>query len=412
MPLDKSPMFAQKSFRADVLANFGATAREAEELLAYNQNVFNRNTLTHSLTFPLAPEAHVTAWEEYTVAAKIVGAFEALKQRLVQFRFPIQEGISQTEAYCTATRRGVSVDGMAEATGLVLTLPEKLQLIIHQSLAGPIPVLLAGNREDFVTLVQALTMRHEPKLVPASMGACMVSGFNNWDRIRSLRQQWDARNSGNCSDSWASEFGRLIPQKELYQDKFIILSNGPYSDVSARDMGLKEPEWQHLSLTIRLEHECTHYFTRRLFGSMRNNMLDELIADYRGIVAATGYYRADWFLRFLGLESFPNYREGGRLQNYRGQPPLSDGAFKILQALAIAAADNLERFDAEYTSKLTDTNIQPLMLMGLTYLTVEELASLEATFRIQQILDKLQTTLCVSRHQLLFSAVRFSSNPH
>jgi hypothetical protein len=160
-------------------------------------------------------------------------------------------------------------------------------------------------------------------------------------------------------------------------------------------MGLKEPQWQRLSLTIRLEHECTHYFTRRLFDSMRNNMLDELIADYRGIVAATGYYRADWFLRFLGLESFPNYREGGMLQNYRGQPPLSDGAFKILQALAIAAAENLERFDAEYADKLRDSNIQPLMLMSLAYLTLEELASLEAKVRIQQTLDELQTTLCV-----------------
>jgi hypothetical protein len=389
-------MLAQQSFRADVLANFGASASEVEELLAYNQNVFNRNRLTHPVTFPLAPEVHVTAWEEYAVAARVVGAFEALLSRLVQFRFPIQEGISQTDAYRAATRKGMSVDGMAEATGLVLTLPEKLQLIIHQSLAGPIPVLIAGNREDFVTLVQALTMRNEPKPVPASMGACIVSGFNNWDRIHSLRQQWSARNSGNCSESsWAAEFQRTIPQKELYQDRFIILSDGPYSDVSARDMGLKEPQWQRLSLTIRLEHECTHYFTRRLFDSMRNNMLDELIADYRGIVAATGYYRADWFLRFLGLESFPNYREGGRLQNYRGQPPLSDGAFKILQALAIAAAENLERFDAEYADKLRDSNIQPLMLMGLAYLTLEELASLEAKVRIQQTLDELQTTLCV-----------------
>jgi len=278
---------------------------------------------------------------------------------------------------------------MAEATGLVLQQPEKLQLIIHQSMAGPIPVLLTGNRKDFVTLVQALTMRNEPKLVPASMGACIVSGFNNWDRIRSLRQQWDARNSGNCSESsWATEFQRLIPQKELYQDRFIILSNGPYSNVSASDMGLKEPEWQRLSLTIRLEHECTHYFTRRLFDSMRNNMLDELIADYRGIVAATGYYRADWFLRFLGLESFPHYRQGGRLQNYRGQPPLSDGAFRILQALVKAAAENLERFDAEHTDKLRDSNIQPLMLTSLTYLTLEELASQEAKCRIQQNLDQ------------------------
>lgn len=124
-------------------------------------------------------------------------------------------------------------------------------------------------------------------------------------------------------------------------------------------------------------------------------MLDELIADYRGIVGATGYYRADWFLRFLGLESFPYYREGGRLQNYRGQPPLSDRAFKILQALVKAAAENLERFDAEHTDKLKDSNIQPLMLTSLTYLTLEELASLEAKFRIQKTLNELHTTLCV-----------------
>ncbi len=381
------------SFRTDVLAYFGATAAQAEELLVYNQNVFHHNALNHPVKFPLTPETHVAAWEEYAVAA-IAGAFEVLKQRLVQFRFPILEGISQTEAYRAATRKGVRVDSMAEATGLVLQQPEKLQLILHQSLAGTIPVLLAGNREDFVSLVQALTKRNEPQPVPASMGACIVSGFNNWDRICQYRQQWSAENFANCCEtSWAAEFQRIVPQKQLYQDTFIILSDGPYSNVSASDMGLEESQWQHLSLTIRLEHECTHYFTRRLFKSMRNNILDELIADYRGIVAATGYYRADWFLRFLGLESFPNYREGGRLQNYRGQPPLSDGAFQILQALVKATAENLQRFHAEYVGDLTNTNIQPLMLMGLTYLTLEELASREAKSRIQQTLEVLQTTL-------------------
>jgi len=177
-------MLAQQSFRADVLANFKASSSEVEELLAYNQNVFNRSRLTHPVTFPLAPEVHVSAWEEYAVAARIVGAFEALLSRLVQFRFSIQEGISQTDAYCAATRKGVSVDGMAEATGLVLKQPKKLQLIIHQSLAGLIPVLLAGNREDFVTLVQALTMRNEPKPVPASMGACIGRSL--------LRKIWSA----------------------------------------------------------------------------------------------------------------------------------------------------------------------------------------------------------------------------
>ncbi|WYL97363.1 MAG: hypothetical protein HEQ35_29390 [Gloeotrichia echinulata IR180] len=392
----------QKSFRTGVLAYFQATAEQAEELLEYNQNVFAHNTFTHPIQFPLTSEPHVAVWEEYGVLARVVGAFEVLQQRLVQFKFPILAGISETEAYRSATRRGVSADGIVEATGLVLQEPEKLQLILHQSLAGTIPVLLPGNREDFVSLVQALTMRNEPQPIPNSMGACIVSGFNNWDRIRQYRQQWQAENSVNGSASnWAAEFQSIIPQKHLYQDKFIILSNGSYSNVSATDMGLEEREWERLSLTIRLEHECTHYFTRRLFNSMRNNIFDELIADYRGIIAAIGYYRADWFLRFLGLESFPTYREGGRLQNYRGKPPISDGAFEILQALVKAAAENLQRFDAELRSYflretsqpklgVRDANIQPLMLICLTYLTLEELASPEAQSRLQEVLDIYQ----------------------
>ncbi|MEH1910893.1 DUF7005 family protein [Nostoc sp.] len=386
-------MIDQESFRTDVLTYFGATAAQKEELLIYNQNVFKRNSSINSVKFPLNPEPHIATWEEYAIAAKVIGAFEVLKKRLVQLRFPIQEGISQTQAYRTATRKGVLVDGMAEATGLILQQPQQLQLILHQSLAGTIPVLLVRNREDFVSLVQALTQRNEPQPIPASMGACIVSGFNNWDRIRQYRRQWETLNSGNCSETnWTAEFQRLIPQKQLYQDTFIILSDGFYSNVYPSNLGLEESQWQRLSLTIRLEHECTHYFTRRLFGSMRNNILDELIADYRGIVAAIGYYPADWFLYFLGLESFPNYREGGRLQNYRGQPPLSDGAFEILQALVKAAAENLQRFHTEFTSEAVINN-QAQILVALSYLRLEELAAPEATSHIQKTLNNLPTTL-------------------
>ncbi len=387
-------MSNQQQLRANVLTSYGATAREAEELLAYNQNTFDHSFSTLPAKFPLPPEPHVAAWEEYATLAQEVGVFQALSSKLVQLQFPILQGISQTEAYRFATRKGIPVNGMIEATGLILQQPEQLQLILHQSLAGAIPVLLTRNREDFVSLVQALTMRNEPLPVPASMGACMVTGFNNWDRVRQYRQQWEVKNFGNCSESsWLEEFGRLIPQKQLYQDRLIILSDGFYSNVSASDIGLTEPEWWCISMTIRLEHECTHYFTHRLFGSMRNNLLDELIADYRGIVAAIGHYRADWFLRFLGLESFPDYREGGRLQNYRGQPPLSEGAFKILQALVKSAAENLERFDAEHGGELKTLNSQPIMLIALTYLTLEELADSEAHSYIQKILDQWLTTL-------------------
>ncbi|ODH02079.1 hypothetical protein A4S05_02750 [Nostoc sp. KVJ20] len=379
----------QQQFRAGILASYGATTSEIDELLAYNHNVFNHYHFNHSITFPLPPEAHLAVWEEYTATAKVVGAYTVLKQHLVQFQFPILKGISETQAYRNATRKGASVDDMVEVTGLVLQQPEQLQLRIHQSLAGNIPILLPGNREDFVSLVQALTMRNEPKLVPPSMGACMVSGFNNWDRIHRYRQQWEFQNPQNCSASnWKLELQRLTPQKELYQDKFIILSNSPYSNVAAKEIGLEESLWQRLSLTIRLEHECTHYFTHRLFNSMRNNAFDELLADYRGIVAAIGYYRADWFLHFIGLESFPDYREGGRLQNYRGKPPLSDGAFNILQALLKAAALNLQRFHTEWSNDLKTCDRQIKFLVALSYLTLEELAEPGCNLLIQKAFEK------------------------
>ena len=111
---------------------------------------------------------------------------------------------------------------------------------------------------------------------------------------------------------------------------------------------------------------------------MRNNIIDELIADYEGIIAACGRYRSDWFLRFVGLENFPDYREGGRLQNYRGDPPLSDGAFKILQVLVMKAAENIEYFDTRHREKFQTLQARAIFLMALTFLTLEELASKDA----------------------------------
>jgi hypothetical protein len=90
---------------------------------------------------------------------------------------------------------------------------------------------------------------------------------------------------------------------------------------------------------------------------MRNRLLDELLADYAGIVGAAGRFRADWLLRFLGLEEFPRFRAGGRLEVYRGDPPLSEGAFRVLGAVAHAAARELERFDRE---ELGDAPRSPL----------------------------------------------------
>jgi hypothetical protein len=200
----------------------------------------------------------------------------------------------------------------------------------------------------------------------------MVSGYNNWSRVGELRRRWEALDpAARETATWGEELQRT--PRELYQDRFILLSDGPYSAVPAAELGLDETEWREMSLVIRREHECAHYLTRRLFGSMRNNLLDELIADYAGLVAATGGFRADWFLRFVGLEEFPRYRPGGRLDLYRGKPPLSDGAFRVLQSLVKSAAWNLERFRGPREMALTIAALASLRLEDLASEGAEEL---------------------------------------
>lgn len=357
------------------------TSEEITELSTYNQNIFNHTDLPPLGSFPLESERHISAWKRYHSQVPILGTFAALRSALVQLQFPIKAGISETENYRLATRKGYPIDSMLEATGLELEKPESLQLVIHATLAGEIPVLIAGCRADFISLVQALIKRNEPVTIPNSMGAVIVAGFNNWERIRHYRQEWELQQEQPATEAdWKAEFQRLISQKYLYQDCFIILSQGNYSAIAATELGVNEAEWLRLSQIIRLEHECCHYFTRRVFGSMRNNMLDELIADYQGIIAANnGRYRADWFLRFVGLERFPNYCQGGRLENYRGNPALSDGAFRILQVFVKQAAENLENFNMIHIEELKTIENQARLIMVLTSCTLEELAVQKGT---------------------------------
>ncbi|HVS35676.1 MAG TPA: hypothetical protein VMS17_08840 [Gemmataceae bacterium] len=349
-------------FRAGILQAFGASGPVIEELLAFG--AVARRPPHEAPSLPLPAEAHVEVWREYAAQAAKTGAWNALRPRLPQLQFPVRAGISGAPDYLAATRRGEPPTG----EGLAPRAPDALRLAIHDSLAGPVPVLSTADRGDFVLMVQALSCRNEPAPVPDSMGACLIAGFNNWDRIHRLQARCDPA-------AWPEEFQRIVPHKSLYQDRFLILFEGPYSSVSAADMGLPWHEWLRLSRVIRLAHECTHYLSLRLFGSTLAHPLDELIADYAGIAAACGRYRADWALRFLGLEDSASYRPGARLENYRGQPPLSDAAFGVLQRLLLAAAENLERFDSVHFSgpRLADdrATAAPLLFQA----TLEELAS-------------------------------------
>lgn len=376
------------ALRRETLRAHGAEGALQDELLAYNENRFDAARAAE-LELPLADEPHLEAWTQYAADAQSLGVVPALRRRFVQMLFPVQEGISQSDLYRAATRKGLRPD--APGPGPELRDPAGVELVLNPTVAGRIPLLVVRDRADFETLVRVFSGRNEPIPVPPSMGACIVTGLNNWDRVRAQREAFEAR-TGHPGDeaAWIQEFqANLVPNKPLYQDRFIILSRGPYSAVPAAAVGRPEDEWLRTSLDIRREHECTHYFTCRVFGSMRNNLLDEIIADFAGLVRVFGGYDGDLALRFFGLEDHPRYRAGGRLESYLGDPPLSPPAVAVLRSLVHQAVRNIENF-ADGHEVIEDRDAAGRMVVALTAMTLEELASTEMAARLDAALAPMQ----------------------
>ena len=100
-----------------------------------------------------------------------------------------------------------------------------------------------------------------------------------------------------------------------------MISEGPYSNVSADETPYDEAEWLRVSREVRLHHECAHVVCRRLMPEDVLPVWDEVTADVTGLLCATGRYDAALAGRFLGVtaEGFA----GGRLSEYLDEAQLS-----------------------------------------------------------------------------------------
>lgn len=379
----------KEAFYRDVFLTLGAEEELLEELLAYNANHFAVSADFLKQKHVVSDELFVAAWKEYEMLAKERGAFSVIQTELFQLLFPVRNGISRTQMYQDVVVRG-NIPGSPIEPGLVLHRPELLQLVIQPTLAGCIPLLVTSCREDFVLLTQALAFNNEPYPIPESMGACTVSGYKNWGKISGSLRKREVQPDGSVAGDWLMDlgtFGGFNPADNA-KDCFVILSYGPYSNIRSEDLGLSAEEWRQKSFIIRREHECAHYFTRRFFRSMRNHMLDELVADYIGITAAAGQYRADWFLRFMGLENFPELRPTGRIHIYRGNPPLTDAAFNILAFAITRIAAHLECFDRLRGHMHRHDSGRLRLITGLCRLTLAELASSQWEFLLERAIGR------------------------
>ncbi|HEX8017595.1 MAG TPA: hypothetical protein VF465_20380 [Flavobacterium sp.] len=307
-------------------------------------------------------------WHDHSKNNDGNAIFDILKKCYPQLNFPIETGIEKSELYKDFVLRGKKNFTNLKAC-MELNDSKSIKFEVSKNLAGKIPLLTISNEKDFVRLIQSLLYKNNPVEIPHSMGAVLINGINNWERINILKNRWLAKNpSGN----WNQEFSNVILNKSLYKDKLIILSTKPYSNVPANQLGLNDDIWISHSISIRKEHEFTHLYTLKRYGLASNNLHDELIADYIGIIKTIGYFDKGWMLNFMGLEEYPKYRRGARLENYIKENRLSQEDFKQLITIIKNAIETIAIFDKKMgkliSAKDQRCRIEALCETGLTIL--------------------------------------------
>jgi hypothetical protein len=341
----------------------------SDELNMYFQNKFSSKETRKPSSF--MDELYVKSWEGYCVESLKNGAFQILKKCFPQLYFPVENGIDKTQVYVDAVLKG-KIEHKNVENNLKFNNSAGIEISIHESIAGKVPVLKVPDSQDFIQIVQCLLHKNNPTFVPSSMGALLVNGINNWDRLNTLKNNWL---NNNPIGNWSEEFSKnVLPNSTLFKDKIVILSTKPYSNVAASCLGLSEDMWKAYSYSIRLEHECTHLYTLKKYGSATNNLHDELVADYIGIIKTIGNYNKEWMLTFMGLEKYPTYRKGARLENYLGNTGLSDENFEKLTFIIKNAIDNIASFD-EQLGKINSDKDQICRMDALCKNSVLDIAS-------------------------------------
>ncbi len=193
--------------------------------------------------------------------------------------------------------------------------------------AGTAQVITLHNRHDFEVFVRCMmAAKSGPRdIIPPTMGASTIVAFN-WPKINAHKAAFfeEQQAAGVTFPDWSAEFRRFTAVKANYQDLLIVLSRGPYSNVTAAQVSecmtagghsaVSEDEWTEMSGEIRKYHELTHFVCRNLYPDKIDEIWDELVADAVGIYGAAGEYSPELEELFLGITG--GRYTGGRLENY------------------------------------------------------------------------------------------------
>ncbi len=159
---------------------------------------------------------------------------------------------------------------------------------MEETPAGPVYAMYADERPDFETLIRDITHKARMDEIPATIGAANVNGVISQTLYKA--------------------------KVDPFKVSMILLSSGPYSNISAETAGYRHEEWKRISVEIRRFHECTHFICRNRFPEYISPIFDELVADAIGLYGALERYDIHLAGLFLGVDE-DGYHEG-RLINY------------------------------------------------------------------------------------------------
>ena len=141
---------------------------------------------------PLADEAFASVWKE-------------------------SEGVAAREFLAEIVGRDIA--------SFPLRQEETLRIFFAKTLGGRLPVIVTGNRNDFLRVEALLNGREDLADFPVTVNA----------------------------------FTMQAQAKNIRNHRVILLGLAPYSNVPANLLGLDEEEWIERSCRLRFAHECAHY---------------------------------------------------------------------------------------------------------------------------------------------------------
>jgi hypothetical protein len=220
---------------------------------------------------------------------------------------------------------------------------DKVSCWIEKTAAGRIPVVYVSERSSFERLYAIFTVKDGAFNLPLSVNAFTVP----------------------------------VKLPEMSGHRVILLNKSGYSALSGNDAGIPEDDWVEKSAVIRLRHECCHYFTLRALGGMKNHILDEIVADCVGQLAALGSFSASLQRKFFGLSDDGQFiRDGGRLMFYVKKLPLE--AIPIVCRYLNEALDALEAYLGE-NGEMRESENEPDLVMKLASAGIRGIKNMEMT---------------------------------